>query len=116
MKNDRSHFRKNLSLTAYLVSEDEKELAFTVRNLSLGGIKAHFDDPRPFSHERAVRVRLPELQLEGCMFPVWESPTAEGGVDVGFEFSSLLGVDGNQYFYRDDHAIPARSLSGSHGG
>ena len=103
MKNDRYHYRKNLSLTAYLVGEDEEEQPFSVRNLSLGGIKAHFESPQQLPVESAVRVRLPELKLEGCMFPVWERPTPEGGLDVGFEFSSLFGVDGNSYRYRDDH-------------
>lgn len=103
MKNDRFHYRKNLSLTAYLVREDEEEQAFRVRNLSLGGIKAHFESLQHLAVESAVRVRLPELKLEGCMFPVWEQPAPEGGLDVGFEFSSLHGVDGNSYSYRDDH-------------
>lgn len=103
MKNDRHHFRKNLSLTAFLLREDDEEHPFTVRNLSLRGILAHFDAPPPLPPERPVRVRLPTLQLEGCMFPVWERPTLEGGLDVGFEFSSLLGFGGNQYIYRDNH-------------
>ncbi len=104
MKNDRHHYRKSLTLTAYLLREDDAEHPFTVRNLSLRGIMAHFDTPPDaLSPESAVRVRLPTLQLEGCMFPVWERPTLEGGLEVGFEFSSLLGFGGNQYIYRDDH-------------
>lgn len=116
MKNDRTHFRKNLSLTAFLLREEGEEQAFTVCNLSLGGIKAHFETPQRLPAEQAVRVRLPELQLEGCMFPVWEQPAAEGGQDVGFEFSSLLGIGDNHYFYRDDHHALEQAFSDSRSG
>jgi hypothetical protein len=103
MKNDRGHYRKNLSLTAYLIGENEEEKAFRVRNLSLSGMKAHFDSPHQLAADQAVRVKLPELDLEGYMFPVWKNPAPEGGLDVGFEFSSLEGVKGNRYLFRDDH-------------
>ncbi|HLF95872.1 MAG TPA: PilZ domain-containing protein [Methylococcaceae bacterium] len=85
--NERRKFtRKNLHLVGYLLREDG-ELAFSIQDLSLGGIRVHFEaDPGLAAGEQVV-TRMPHLLLEGySLLTLWTRPSDEGGFLVGFEF------------------------------
>lgn len=99
MGEHRQHYRKSLRLTGYTV-RDGAEQEFQLLDLSLGGMKARFEENPALIVDREVHVRLPGLKLRGDVIPVRVARMPEGGFEVGFDFAALDGVDDNLYSYR----------------
>ena len=95
----RRYYRKNLRQTGYLV-RDDGDKQFRILNLSLCGIRAHFEEEPGLIVGQEVHIRLPGLKLEGYVVPVRSRPADDTGYDVGFDFATMDGVDGNAYRYR----------------
>lgn len=99
MSEQRRYYRKNLRLAGYLVREG-KEREFRILDLSLLGIRAHFEDDPGLIVGAEAHIRLPGLKLVGDVIPVRVRSADEGGYDVGFDFTAMDGVEGNTYHYR----------------
>lgn len=99
MGEHRQHYRKNLRLTGY-VGRDGVEQEFQLLDLSLGGMRAHFEENPALIVDREVPIRLPGLKLRGEVIPVRVARAPEGGYDVGFDFAALDGEGDNLYRYR----------------
>ncbi|WP_156302958.1 PilZ domain-containing protein [Methylogaea oryzae] len=98
MNEQRQHYRKSLRLIGYMERKDG-EREFQLQDLSLGGLRAHFDDDPALIVGQQVHIRLPGLGLRGMSFPLVR-PLAAGGFDVGFDFAALDGEGENLYRYR----------------
>ncbi|TAN47673.1 MAG: PilZ domain-containing protein [Methylococcaceae bacterium] len=99
MTEQRRYYRKNLRQTGILL-RDAGEEEFFICDLSLKGIRAHFEvDPRLVVGQE-VHIRMPGLKLEGYVVPVRCRPADQGGFDVGFDFIAIDGVEDNAYRYR----------------
>jgi hypothetical protein len=101
MTKNRVHYRKSLRASGHVVREGE-EIAFKLLDLSTSGAKVHFERDPGLSKLDLVKVRLAGLKVEGYASVVWVTPVTvgEGGYEVGLNFMSLDGIDGNAYRYR----------------
>ena len=92
MSEHREFFRKRVKSSG-LVLLPTRNVPFQVRDLSVEGFQAHFEDMPPFEAGDEVSVRLPDLRLQGLVKAVRIDPErAEGasegakGYQVGFLF------------------------------
>lgn len=93
MSENRNDYRKNLKLTGYLVHEGGAKRFYT-KNISLSGMQAHFDRYPATYRDILVCVHLPSIRLMGYVYSIWQKPTEDGGIDMGFEFFlKLVGVE-----------------------
>lgn len=99
MNEQRRYYRKNLRQTGFLV-RDDGEQEFYIRDLSLKGIRAHFETDPKLLVGQEVHIRMPGLKLEGYVVPVRSRAADQGGFDVGFDFIAIDGVEDNAYRYR----------------
>lgn len=95
MDERRKFTRKNLHLVGYLL-RDDGELAFSIQDLSLGGIRVHFEEDPGLAVGEAVVTRMPHLLLEGyTLLTLWTRPAEATGFLVGFEFGVVESEAGS---------------------
>jgi hypothetical protein len=101
MSENRVHYRKTLRASG-LVVRDGQEIGFRLLDLSTSGAKVLFERDPGLSTQDLVKVRLTGLKVEGYASVVWVTPVTgnEGGYEVGLNFMSLDGIEGNAYRYR----------------
>jgi hypothetical protein len=85
MTEQREFFRKKTKATGSVLL-DSGEVQFQVRDISVEGLQAHFDQPPPFVAGDTVQIRLPSLQLEGKVKAVRITRESGKGYQVGFLF------------------------------
>jgi hypothetical protein len=104
MSENRSSYRKNLKMQGTLVSGDT-QIPFVTKNVSLNGFQAYCSEVNPdtaaLEEGDIVYVRLPELNMEGVVCILWTENDAEGGLDFGFKFVNMRGVEGSEFHYRE---------------
>ena len=101
MSENRVHYRKSLRASGLVVSDGE-EIGFRLQDLSTSGAKVLFEGDPGLAKLDLVKVRLTGLKVEGYASVVWVTPLTggDGGYEVGLNFMSLDGIDGNAYRYR----------------
>lgn len=101
MSENRVHYRKSLRASGLIVS-DGQEIGFRLLDLSTNGAKVLFERDPGLSKQDLVKVRLTGLKVEGYASVIWVTPVTvgEGGYEVGLNFMSLDGIEGNAYRYR----------------
>jgi hypothetical protein len=105
MTDQRTHYRKNLRVVGKVFVQGDG-WSFSTRNLSITGLSAHFPSDPGLPEDKPVYLSLPDLQLEGYAYPIWNrADDHEGGVYVGFEFDRLRGTDTNRYQYLADAGL-----------
>ena len=101
MSENRVHYRKSLRASGQVLRDGE-EIGFRLLDLSTTGAKVHFERDPGLVKQDLVKVRLAGLKVEGYASVIWVTPVTgeEGGYEVGLNFMSLDGIDGNAYRYR----------------
>ena len=92
MTEHREFYRKKVSSPGFLV-QPSGDLLFQIKDLSIDGFQAHFDEPPPLQIDSFVHVRLPSLNIEGNALAVRITPEPDGGYSVGFLFGKLIQPD-----------------------
>jgi hypothetical protein len=88
MNEHREFFRKRIKSSGLLLLP-KQNVPFQVRDLSVEGFQAHFENLPPFETGDEVNVRLPDLRLQGLAKAVRidpEGPEGAKGYQVGFVF------------------------------
>ncbi|SMF94657.1 PilZ domain-containing protein [Methylomagnum ishizawai] len=98
MNENRGFFRKKTRSDGIVLME-LGELQFGLKDLSVEGFKAHFERVPPFGVGDVVRIRLPDLHLEGCARAMRIDKEGPGkGFLVGFMFTERHAWDPGSVF------------------
>lgn len=97
MNENRGFFRKKTKSTGVVILE-MGEIPFQVRDLSVEGFLAFFERVPPFGTGEVVKVRLPNLLLEGCARAVRIDKEEGRGFQVGFMFTERSEWDPSSVF------------------
>lgn len=88
MNEHREFYRKKVSSPGFL-TQPSGELEFQIKDLSIDGFQAHFEQAPPLETDSLVHIRLPALNVEGNATVIRIVLEPEGGCTVGFLFGAL---------------------------
>lgn len=92
MTEHREFYRKKVSSPGFLILPSG-ELQFQIRDLSIDGFQAHFEQRPPVETDALVHIRLPGLNLEGNATVIRVLTESDGGCSLGFLFGELVQAD-----------------------
>jgi hypothetical protein len=103
MSENREFYRTKMNSPGFLI-EPSGEVQFKVRDLSLKGFLAHFDNAPSCEEGTMARVRLPALDMERSAMVIRIKAEKEGGYKVGFLFCESAATPPASF-------IPGKGLS-----
>jgi hypothetical protein len=71
-------------------AEPEGDRRFLLRDLSIKGFRAYFEEDPGLVVHRASRFYLPDINIQGIAVVKWVAPTTREGARLGCEFSRIL--------------------------
>lgn len=89
MTEHREFYRKKVSAPGFLI-QSSGELQFQIKDVSIDGFQAHFDEVPPLREDSLVHVRLPALNIEGNATAIRIVAEPDGGYSVGFLFGEII--------------------------